>query len=144
MFMTLCHTLVGYLISFVYISSNCVFLREEAELPTRPPPPSLEQTHNLLTWHASDPPTRSLSSCISLLNVPEAVYSFTLKNCLIFIQGGGYFRYLMYILHKPVFIKIMLFYEFCSFVYNIKFLENPNFMDNAQVTRKMCNNMTYR
>jgi hypothetical protein len=41
MFMTLCHTLVGYLISFVYISLNCVFLREEAELPTRPPPPSV-------------------------------------------------------------------------------------------------------
>ena len=40
MFMTLCHTLVGYLISFVYISLKCVFLREEAELPTRPPPPS--------------------------------------------------------------------------------------------------------
>jgi hypothetical protein len=41
MFMTLCHTLVGYLISFVYISLKCVFLREEAELPTRPPPPSV-------------------------------------------------------------------------------------------------------
>ena len=38
--MTLCHTLVGFLISFVYISLNCVFLREEDELPTRPPPPS--------------------------------------------------------------------------------------------------------
>ena len=40
MFMTLCHTLVGYLLSFVYIGLNCVFFREEAELPTRPPPPS--------------------------------------------------------------------------------------------------------
>jgi hypothetical protein len=42
MFIALCHTLVGYLISFVYISLNRVFLREEAKLPTRPPPPSLE------------------------------------------------------------------------------------------------------
>ena len=41
MFMTLCQTLVGYLISFVYICLNCVFLRVEDELPTRPPPPSL-------------------------------------------------------------------------------------------------------
>ena len=37
--MTLCHTLVGYLIRFVYICSNCVFFREEAKSPSRPLPP---------------------------------------------------------------------------------------------------------
>ena len=33
-----CSVLV--LISFVYICLNCVFFREEAELPSRPPTPS--------------------------------------------------------------------------------------------------------
>ena len=40
MFMTLCHTLVSYLISFVYICFNFVLFREEAELLSRPPHPS--------------------------------------------------------------------------------------------------------
>ena len=54
MFMTLCHTLIGYLISFIYISLNCVFLREEAELPTRPPPPR-QNPHSLSNSITCDP-----------------------------------------------------------------------------------------
>ena len=38
---------VSCLISFVYISLNCVFFREEVELPSRPPPPSM--THIVTT-----------------------------------------------------------------------------------------------
>ena len=91
MFMNLCHTLVGYLISFVYISLNCVFLREEAELPTRPPPPSLASPFLtislLLSWDPVLPPSlletrKPLATCrrfasplqLTFLPFPPGVY----------------------------------------------------------------------
>ena len=51
MFMTLCHKLDDYLISIVYICINCVFFRKEAELPTRPPPPSPDWMSRFLYKH---------------------------------------------------------------------------------------------
>ena len=51
MFMTLSHMLVCYLISFVYLCFNRVFLREEADVPPSPlpDPQLLDITKNFLT-----------------------------------------------------------------------------------------------
>ena len=86
--MTLCHTLVGYLVSFVYISLNCVFLREEAELPTGPPPPSPTLISRPRRFNKSVPtlisrPRRFVKSTPTLI-------SGSRRFCTVYILRGPY------------------------------------------------------